>query len=141
LAEAVRVLVGWRFVSVTRTRDIAEFTFERDGQWHLLVARCASRVVRNEVILLGSYDMRPTFDANAEWLTGILEQRDVRVCAATLLSGGHLVIELFDRIRIDVLPVRAGPVEAWRLIRGGGEYHVYPPTGPNRPCYGADTGE
>lgn len=51
----------------------------------------------------------------------------VEFTATHTLVAGHLVVELTDSLRIEVLPASAGPTEAWRLAAIGGEHLVYPP--------------
>lgn len=132
--------------------DIAEFEFEpivekgpgSTRRELFLLTRCPARVVREDVIVLGTYDMhycadradeyvlaydqyRTMFDRKSETLTAVLEGGDVRVRDVRLLSAGHVVIDMGGGLRLDVVPMTGGPVEAWRLMIKGGDHHVYPP--------------
>jgi hypothetical protein len=133
---------------ISRTLNIVEIRFQRDsaegGLPDRLDAQCAFRAVREEQILLGSYDMSypkdrnssssvaydsyaTIFDSNAALLTDLFESREFHVIDAKLGQAGEVTLSLTDSVRLEVLPACSGPqVESWRAFEKGGEHFVYP---------------
>ena len=66
------------------------------------------------------------YDVRAAKLVAMLVCIDARVLEASLDGAGYLVLSLTESVKIELIPMANGPVEAWRIFQRGGEHYVYP---------------
>ncbi|GLY43311.1 hypothetical protein Amsp01_093340 [Amycolatopsis sp. NBRC 101858] len=137
-------LVSARVTAFSRTVNIAEVGFTRDGVETWLHAQCPFRVTRGEATWFGTVDMaypatadadpdeayrtnETMFDKRARQVSERFRSVAYVVETATLGRAGMVTLTLTGSVVIEVFPACGGPIEQWRLFeRGSGTHYVFP---------------
>jgi hypothetical protein len=133
-------LLGAKVSSIGRALDLVVLSFDPHGRPPgslRLHVQCPSRLIRRERILIGSRDLlyaapggslvEPAmFDQRASVINGAFQARDI--CVQDVVHGiaGYLRLVLADDMIFEVFPDASGNLEAWRLVREGGEHLGFP---------------
>ncbi|WP_328612933.1 hypothetical protein OHS18_28030 [Amycolatopsis sp. NBC_00355] len=145
LTAGLASLVRARVTDFSRTLNMAEVGFLRDGVVWRLHAQCPFRVRQGDRILVGTVDMNypvdpeadrmaafdqyaMMFDRNAKKLTALFQQTASFVDSAVLGPAGIVTLALSESVVIEVMPASAGlRVEQWRIFeRGSDTHYVFP---------------
>ncbi|MBL7495835.1 hypothetical protein I6A84_24080 [Frankia sp. CNm7] len=132
----MNLLVGVRFLSVGRALDLVIFSFApKDGppESVRLHVKCPCRIRHREWLLLGAGDLayfnadqQTLFDRRAAKLNEILDCHQVEVEGVKCGPAGSLALDFADEFKIEAFPYSSKKVEAWRVLRVGGEHLGYP---------------
>ncbi|MGQ0845185.1 MAG: hypothetical protein ACT4QF_13740 [Sporichthyaceae bacterium] len=128
-------LAGARLREVTRSRNVAQFDFTRDGaDAARAIVQCPWRVVADGRIVLGAADLYAddleaegdVFDARARLLNEALAAKEVLVSRVLEAPAGVLTLECTDRLSVQVFPDSSSSIDAWRIASVDGQSDSYP---------------
>ncbi|GAA1848233.1 hypothetical protein [Myceligenerans crystallogenes] len=136
------LLVGTGIERVGRTVDMGDFQFlGPTGSRVALHIQCPFRMVRGDIIILGSQDMLrqkgdkfdpflaadSLYDSRSRRLNEKFAERCPVVVGVDLQPGGFLTVHLEGGAAIEAVPDSSRDEEAWRVFaRGSDLHHVYP---------------
>ena len=143
-SRAICELLGGATIhSVGRATDmgIVELA-DLGGRSIAIHIQCPFRLLRDEVLVLGSRDMRypqagagsqafdnfrTIFDLRAKSVNVILERLRPSVVDVSVTAVGNLAVWGESNFRLETFPDCSGVVEAWRVLVRNGEHYVFPP--------------